>query len=79
MKFSLHSIAALLLVFAGIGSGCAEDGSAGQRASTGEHYTYIDAAFLTGSGFSSGPEPYAAQEATAPTRAEGATYARPRE
>jgi hypothetical protein len=79
MKYSLHSIAALLLVFAGIGSGCAEEGSAGQRASAGEHYSYIDGAFLTGSGFSSGSEPSAAQEATAPTRDEGGTYARPRE
>ncbi|NMF91517.1 hypothetical protein [Aromatoleum petrolei] len=74
MKYSLRPIAALLLMFAGIGSGCAEDGSAGQRAITGEHYADIYGAFLTGSGFSSGPEQYAAQEVTAPARTEGGDH-----
>lgn len=62
MKHSLHPIAALLLMFAGIGSGCAEEGSAGGRTAAVDHYGYIDGAFLSGSGFSSGLEPYARQE-----------------
>ncbi|QTQ30254.1 hypothetical protein [Aromatoleum bremense] len=51
MKCSLRPIAALLLVFAGIGSGCAEDESAGE-------WAYIDGAFLTAAAFYSGPEGY---------------------
>ena len=62
MKPSLHSIAVLLLTFAGIGSGCAEEGSTGPRAAAEDHYGYIDGAFLSGSGFSSRLEPYAGQE-----------------
>lgn len=74
MKYSLRPMVALLLVFAGIGSGCAEEGSGGQRAAAGEHYTSIDGAFLTGGGFSSGPESYAVQETTASARAEGGDH-----
>ncbi|WP_332670040.1 hypothetical protein [Aromatoleum sp.] len=62
MKRSLHPIVVLLLMFTGIGSGCAEEGSAGPRAAARDHYGYIDGAFLSGSGFSSGWEPYAGQE-----------------
>lgn len=62
MKRSLHPIAVLLLMFAGIGSGCAEEGSVGEQTAAPDHYGYIDGAFLSGSGFSSGLEPYARQE-----------------
>lgn len=62
MKHSFHPLAAVLLMCAGIGSGCAEEGAAGQRGSDARHYTYIDGAFLSGDGFSSGPEAYAAAD-----------------
>jgi hypothetical protein len=61
MKHSFHPLAAVLLMCAGIGSGCAEEGAGGQRKSEPDHYGNIDAAFLSGGGFKSGPESYAAQ------------------
>lgn len=62
MRRSFHPVAVLLLMAAGIGPGCAEEGSAGRQATAPNHYGDIDGAFLSGSGFSSGWEPYAGQE-----------------
>lgn len=61
MKHPFHPLAAVLMC-AGIGSGCAEDGADGRRSGNPDRYTYIDAAFPSGDGFMSGPESYAAHE-----------------
>lgn len=62
MKYPLHAIAALLLTFAGIGSGFANDRAGGQQAIATEHYSHVEGAFFSGGGFLSGPELYAAHE-----------------
>lgn len=61
MKYRLHPIVALLVMFAGIGSGYAEDGT-GQPAIATDHYSHVDGAFFSGGGFLSGPEAYAVHE-----------------
>lgn len=63
MKRAFHPVAALLLMCVGIGSGCAENGAGGQRASDPKQHTHVDAGFLSGNGFVSGRESYAAHEA----------------
>lgn len=65
MKRSLYPVAALVLMCAGIGSGCSEERGGARRAGDNRTYTYIDGAFLSGGGFSSGQEVYVAHEGTA--------------
>lgn len=62
MKYRLQPVAALLVMFAGIGSGYADDRAGGQPVIAAEHYSHVDSAFFSGGGFLSGPEPYAAHE-----------------